>query len=451
MTFKIPKGVFDILPYALPTEENWKDSHKWRYVESVIYQLCTLFGFEEIRTPIFESTELFTRSAGHTSDIVTKEMYTFLDKKNRSLSLRPEGTASVMRSLIENHLEVHRNEIKLFYIGPMFRYERQQAGRYRQHHQFGVESIGASSPISDLEVIHLLASFFQAIGLKKFSLLINTLGDISDRVRYKEALQNYLKPHYQELSEESKIRFEKNPLRILDSKDSKDQAILQEAPLLDAFIGKEARAHFEELLCQLSLYGLSFTLAPQLVRGLDYYNRTVFEFTTESGNAQNSLGGGGRYDGLLASLQGPSLPAVGFGCGLERIIRSLCLQEFSFPITKKPVLILPIEEGKNAALSLLKKLRQKGIPASYNFSEQKLKKRLQNADKEGFDYILLIGPDEIAKGICQLKHLPSSTSLELSLLELETKLSTLSDFDPCQPLLYFSELANQIRQTQKPT
>ncbi|NGX30517.1 MAG: Histidine--tRNA ligase, partial [Candidatus Anoxychlamydiales bacterium] len=320
MKYQIPKGLFDILPNA---KESFKEVNRWQYLESIINKLAIDYNFEEIRVPIFEKTELFLRGVGATSDIASKELYTFLDKAKRSMSLRPEGTASVMRAFIENNLSQEKKFHKLYYMGPMFRYDRPQKGRYRQHHQLGVEIIGDKSFEIDAEVIDMLVTLFKRLELKNLKLLINSIGDLETRTNYKKALLDFLKPNFENLSEESKARFDKNPMRILDSKDERDKKILKEAPSILDFLSDAAKKHFENLLNLLDKLDIKYEVDSKLVRGLDYYDDTVFEVVSEKlGGAQNSLGGGGRYNSLLKSLGGPDLPGIGFACGLERILQT---------------------------------------------------------------------------------------------------------------------------------
>ena len=351
MDYSRPKGTFDILPEETKSQNKWKESAKWQYVESIIRDVAMCYGYQEVRTPIFETTKLFTRGVGETSDIVSKEMYTFLDKGERSMSLRPEGTASVMRAFAEGGLQQLGNFHKFFYIGPFFRYDRPQAGRYRQFHQFGIEAIGNGSPEQDFEAIELLYELYRRLGLKNLHVMINTLGDQSCRETYKRALLSYLKPHFSLLSKESQARFTKNPLRILDSKAPEERQLLQTAPSILDFLSSEGKAHFDSLCLLLEKQHLPFTLAPQLVRGLDYYNHTVFEITSDVLGAQNTIGAGGRYDGLLPDVGGPDLPCVGFSTGLERILHTMHGQNSPFPEKVGPtVVLIPLDAAAKSTL-----------------------------------------------------------------------------------------------------
>lgn len=418
MKYSIPPGVFDIIPNS--PQELWKSSYLWSYVENIIRQTAREYGYQEIRTPLFERTELFLRSVGESSDIVTKEMYTFDDKGGRSLSLRPEGTAPAIRAFIENHLSQTAPIHKLFYIAPMFRYERAQAGRYRQHHQFGIEAIGISNPEQDVEVIDLLWTLYKRLGLKSLTLYINSIGDMESRLAFRRALKNYLEPHLASLSADSQARFETNPLRILDSKDPKDQALIAEAPSILDFLSDESRAHFERVQDLLDLLEIPYKINPLLVRGLDYYNKTVFEITAGELGAQNSIGGGGRYDGLVESLGGPDLPAFGFGTGIERIIQTMINQGVTLPKADHPVIFFIAlgESAQRTCFKLLHDLHQAGIPAQMDFTGRKLGKIMQYADQIKATYVCVIGEDEIAKHEVELKEMATGNKIKISLTDL---------------------------------
>lgn len=426
MSIPIPPGVFDIVPYA---KETWRGSHLWGYVESVIRDLARDYGYHEIRTPLFERTELFQRGVGETSDIVSKEMYTFTDKGGRSLSLRPEGTAPAIRAIIEHRLDQGMPIPKVFYIGPMFRYERSQAGRYRQHHQFGVEALGNGSPEQDAEVIDLLWTLYQRLGLKNLELRLNSIGDTECRLTYRRALQDYLQNSFEQLSEDSKNRFNTNPLRILDSKDLNDQKLLENAPSILDFLKPECRDHFQKVQQLLTQLNIPFVITPTLVRGLDYYNRTVFEVVAGDLGAQNSIGGGGRYDGLIKLLGGPDLPAMGFGTGIERIIQTLLKQEIATPAVEKPVLFLiPLgEEARKTCFTILHQLRQDRIPTQMDFSGRKLNKVMQTANEAGAQYVIVLGENELREGMVDLKEMATGEVVKAPLsalshiLKLESK------------------------------
>ncbi len=419
MAIPIPKGVFDLLPDP-PEKEPWKGSGLWQQVEREIRQQARLYGYREIRTPAFERTELFARGVGAGTDIVSKEMYTFEDKGGRSMSLRPEGTAPVIRSFLENHLEQHPELQKLYYIVPMFRYERQQAGRYRQHHQFGVEVIGSDAPELDAEIIDLLLDLYQKLGLKNLTLHLSSLGDRADREPFRKALTDHFLPHKQKLSTDSQERLERNPLRILDSKAAQDQPHIETAPSMLEFLSPAAKHHFEAVQEILTSLGIPFEVNTRLVRGLDYYNRTVFEITAEELGAQNSIGGGGRYDGLLKTLGGPDLPALGFGAGLERLIQTMLGQKVALPSPPHPTLLLiPVgEESRKACFLLASKLRREGLATDVELTGKRVKGGLRIADSLQIPYVCVIGEEELKTGKCELKEMATHTATEVDLHNL---------------------------------
>jgi histidyl-tRNA synthetase len=427
MNYSSAKGTFDILPSEKDEEEKWRESSHWQYLEGVLRRAAHDYGFQEIRTPIFEKTELFVRSVGETSDIVTKEMYTFIDKGERSMTLRPEGTASVIRSFVENKLYAESSLHKYFYIGPMFRYERPQAGRYRQHHQFGAEAIGIGTAAQDVELIDLLCEIYRRLGLKDLMVQINSVGDAASRAAYKQALTQYLQPHLGSLSADSQVRFEKNILRILDSKDPKDQEILQKAPLLSDSLTAEAKAHFEEVLHRLETLKINYAVNQKLVRGLDYYNKTVFEITTSNLGAQNSIGGGGRYDGLVEAFGGPSLPSVGFATGLERVLQTMLKQKTPFPGTPHPfVFFVPMgEKALDVCFALTCQLRHEKIMAEIDLSGKKVQHGLQIASQLGADFAVVIGEEELSSKRIKLKNMATRESIDCGLDELIAKLKML--------------------------
>ncbi len=407
MKQSIAKGTFDLLPEDPTPEGVWRATHLWQFLEQTIHTLAKAYGYREIRTPIFERTELFIRGVGESSDIVTKEMYTFEDKAGRSMTLRPEGTASVMRSFIEKNLDQKPGKQKLYYIGPMFRYERPQAGRYRQHHQFGVEAIGDGSPEQDVEVIDLLCELYRRLGLKDLSVMLNSVGDGQSRKEYKEALRSFLQPKIDQLSEESKVRFEKNVLRILDSKDPTDQKLLIGAPSILEFLSKDAREHFERVQELLDKLGIDYVINPKLVRGLDYYTKTVFEVTSGQLGSQNAIGAGGRYDGLTATLGGPDLPSVGFAAGLERILQTMLAQNVPLPSPPHPtVFLIPMgNPAKEVCIELVYKLRHQNIPSEIDCNSKKVGKSLEQAVHLGSTYAIIVGDEELVEKSVKIKHL----------------------------------------------
>ncbi|MDJ0651405.1 MAG: histidine--tRNA ligase [Simkaniaceae bacterium] len=416
MKYSLPKGTFDILPNAAKAQDQWKESHRWHYLESVMRDLAHTYGYQEIRTPIFEKTELFSRSVGETSDIVSKEMYTFQDKADRSMSLRPEGTVSVMRAFTQNSLQQLGSNHKFFYIGPFFRYDRPQAGRFRQFHQFGIECIGNGEPDQDFEAVALLYALFRRLGLKNLNVLVNSLGDQQCREKYQKALLEFLKPHFGTLSQDSQTRFTKNPLRILDSKDEKERALLKNAPSILHFLSDESQKQFDSLCEQLTSHAIPFQITPQLVRGLDYYNHTVFEITSDTLGAQNTIGGGGRYDGLLPAIGGPDLPCIGFSTGVERILQTMEGQNIPFPEKPSPLVsFIPLgDAAKKVAQTLLYKLRHHHI-SSVLIETKKIQKGLQRAKQINASYSVIIGEEELKENRGQIKTMKTWETEELSL------------------------------------
>lgn len=415
MSVQSPKGTFDILPYG--ADETWKLSFLWQHAEKIIREAARDYGYSEIRTPIYERTELFCRGVGDASDIVMKEMFTFLDRGERSISLRPEGTASVMRAFLEHKMAQERPVHKFFYIGSMFRYERPQSGRYRQFHQFGVEAIGCDQPAQDAETIDLLWEICRRLGLQGLKLHINSVGDAASRQAYREALQDFLRPQYESLSQDSKTRFEKNPLRILDSKDGGDKKILEGAPSILSSLSSEAKDHFNEVRFLLDRIGIPYEINDRIVRGLDYYTKTVFEITADVLGAQNALGGGGRFDGLIGSLGGPDLPAVGFAGGIERVLQTMLAQNAALPPQSVPLLtLLPLgDEARRACFVLATKARRRGVFVEVDLHAKKVQAGLQTASKLGARYCAIIGSEEIAKGLAQLKTLATRQQAEVPL------------------------------------
>lgn len=414
MHFQVPKGTFDVLPYG--AEEKWRLSSLWIRVETLLREVASDYGYQEIRTPIYEQAELFDRGVGETSDIVSKEMFTFLDKGGRQLALRPEGTSSVMRAFMEHGLAQKGGLHRFFYLGPMFRYERPQSGRYRQHTQFGVEVIGGKGAELDAEVIDLLFQVYQRLGLKNLTVHLNSVGDPPSRASYREALLGYLRPYFQDLSSDSQVRFEKNPLRILDSKDPKDKEILQGAPSLSAHLTTEAKEHFEQVQERLASIGIPFVVNDKIVRGLDYYNKTVFEVLSTDLKAQNTMGAGGRYDGLLKQLGGADLPSVGFATGLERVLQALVQLYPEVSPEKGPVAyFIPMgDEALGKCFTLATLCRREGISAGIELQAKKLQAALQNGSKERARFFILIGSEEIEKRTVQVKHAETREQEEIA-------------------------------------
>ncbi|MCH9630529.1 MAG: Histidine--tRNA ligase [Chlamydiia bacterium] len=427
MKYTQPKGTFDIVPKPIKEEEAWKGSSRWQYIEEIITQTASDYGFSEIRTPVFEKTDLFIRSVGGSSDIVSKEMYTFEDKAGRSMSLRPEGTAPVVRAFIENHMQQHGSHHKLYYLGPYFRYDRPQAGRFRQFHQFGVEAIGRSDPYQDAEIIDFVCEIYKRLGIQNLNVLVNSVGDKESRASYKNALIKFLTPHFDSLSKDSKERFEKNPLRILDTKDEKEIELLKKAPLLSDYLTPKCKQHFDEVLEILKGLHIPYTIAPQLVRGLDYYNMTVFEVTSNVLGAQNSIGAGGRYDGLMKDIGGQDLPSIGFATGMERILSTMQGQDCTFGKEKAPfIFFIPLgDSAKKITFESLTELRHKQVPSEMYVKSQKMQKALQEANEQNATYAVIIGEHELEKEVFQIKNLETRDSEELPLSSIVKHLYSL--------------------------
>jgi histidyl-tRNA synthetase len=395
---RAPKGFADILP-----AESWK----WQAVEEVARQVSALYHFAEIRTPIIESTELFHRGVGETTDIVHKETFTFNDRGGESMTLRPEGTAGVARAVIEGGLLNDEGaRLKVFYIGPNFRYERPQKGRLRQHYQFGAEAFGVAEPQQDVECILLQMDFYRRCGLKDLELQINSLGDAESKQRYREALVAFLTPKAGELSEDSQRRLEENPLRILDSKDPRDRKAVEGAPPAVESLSEKSRAHFDRVLALLAGRA-DFQVNPNLVRGFDYYTETLWEVTAAGLGAQNAIGGGGRYDNLVAQLDGRPTPGVGFGSGIERLLIALDAQGVRLPRQDRPLiwLISQGDDAKSANWDLLAELRAAGFAADFDPTGRSVKSQFKLADRQGAAYCLVVGEQELQNQTVVLKNL----------------------------------------------
>ncbi|MGG0667522.1 histidine--tRNA ligase [Lederbergia citrisecunda] len=401
MNFKVPRGTQDILP-----SESWK----WQKVESIIREICVNYRYKEIRTPIFEQTELFQRTVGDTTDIVTKEMYTFMDRGNRSMTLRPEGTAPVVRSFVENKMFGYPDQpVKLYYQGPMFRYERQQAGRYRQFVQFGVEAIGSADPAIDAEVIALAMDVYKRAGLTDVKLVLNSLGDRESRNAHRDALVAHFTSHIEEFCSDCQSRLEKNPLRILDCKVDRENPLMETAPSLADFLNEQSAAYFEQVKGYLDDVGIAYELDPNLVRGLDYYNHTAFEImSTAAGfGAITTLCGGGRYNGLAEEIGGPSAPGIGFGMSIERLLLAMEAEGKSFTQEAElDVYIVTLEESAHRkGFKLLNELRSAGIRADMDYMDRKMKAQMKSADRYNAKAVIVIGEDEVEGNVVQLKNM----------------------------------------------
>lgn len=401
------RGTKDILP------SNMKN---WYFIENKLKQVSSLFGFGEIRTPIIEKTEVFARTIGEETDIVNKEMYTFSDRNGESITLRPEMTAAVVRAIIQNNLLLSRNPLRLWYYGPLFRYERPQKGRLRQFHQYGAELIGSYEPDADAEIILLATTIFNELGIKEYKILLNSLGNKQSRVNYRKILFEYFKEHSHLLSEDSKMRLEKNPLRILDSKDPQDASIISNAPIISDSLDSESLAHFETLQTILKENKVQFEINPRLVRGLDYYTHTVFEFQSPLLGAQDSFGGGGRYNDLFQQLSATATPAVGFALGIERILLILEAQN-SLPIEKnKTIYIARVGNfSKKNVHNLAQLLRKEKIPVVFDINNRSLKAQLREANKLGAKFVLILGEEEYTRNEVIIRNMENSDQKNLSL------------------------------------
>ena len=411
MLTKAPRGTNDIIA---------ADSRKWQYIEEKARDICRRFGFGEIRTPTFEHTELFLRGVGDTTDVVEKQMYTFEDKGNRSITLRPEGTASAARAYIEHNLGAQPLPIKLYYIIPCFRYEKPQAGRLREFHQFGVEVFGSPAPTVDAEIISLAILLLNELGLRDLSLNINSIGCPSCRKAYNEKLIAYFKAHEDELCDTCKSRLERNPLRILDCKSPVCGALAKDAPKLIDYICEECSEHFNTVKSLLDGMGIAYTVDPDIVRGLDYYTKTVFEIASNDIGSQSAVCGGGRYDGLIEELGGAPTPGIGFALGIERLIMVMEKKGLPFGEVAEPKLFVAnIGDSAGAyAEKLVYSLRQSGIICEKDRMGRSLKAQMKYADKSGFAYTVVLGDDEIAQKRATLKRMSDGESVVVELDEL---------------------------------
>ncbi|MBV8655638.1 MAG: histidine--tRNA ligase [Candidatus Eremiobacteraeota bacterium] len=402
-----PRGTQDFFP---------PQSARWIALESTIHALAGRFGYGEIRTPLFESTDLFVRGVGDTTDIVEKEMYTFTDRGDRSLTLRPEFTAPVVRAALEHNLFA-QGPVRLYYLGPIFRYERPQKGRYRQSHQFGIECFGFAGPEADFEVISLAWNLITGYGIADAKLNLNSIGDDECRPRYREALLAHFGPHAASLSEDSRRRLDRNPLRLLDSKDPADAPFVETAPTFESVLCAACREHFEALKAYLSLAGIPFTVNSRIVRGLDYYNRTVFEITSEALGAQSTVLGGGRYDGLVRSLGGPDTPGVGFAVGMERFLMMIeALAPQAEPPRRGVQAIALGAQARAALVPVIAELRRTlDVPTFADYQDRKLLAHLKLADRNGARYALIAGSEELAAGRLVLRDLQDRTDRHVPL------------------------------------
>lgn len=415
MLTNAPRGTKDILPDTVGD---------WNYVEGEIRELCRRFGYSEIRTPIFEHTELFQRGIGEGTDVVDKEMYTFTDRGERSITLRPENTASAVRAYLQNKLYAQSNLVKLFYIGSMFRYDRPQAGRMREFHQFGVEALGEANPAVDAEVILLAMNLLEGLGLKDLELSINSVGCPKCRSKYRTMLQDFFRDKLEDLCEDCRSRFERSPLRILDCKKDSDKPYMADAPKITDCLCEECADHFAKLKELLTSAGISFTHDPRLVRGLDYYTKTAFEIKYPPLGAQSAVAGGGRYDGLIEEMGGNPTPAVGFATGLERLLLALESQNL-LPEKNRSVDAYVVALGEAAqaeGFKLLNNLRQQGLSAAMDFAGRSMKAQMKQANKLGAKYSVILGEDEIAEGVVMLRSMEDSSQAKVPMNQVAEKI-----------------------------
>ena len=398
MAYKAPRGTTDLLP---------ESQKHWRYIEAKAVELCRRYGYERLDTPVFEDSRLFVRSVGEDTDIVEKETYTFEDRGGDFLTLRPEGTAPVCRAYLEHGMHNLSQPVRLYYFCPVFRYDRPQAGRYRQHHQFGAEALGDGDPSVDAEVIELAWGLMSALGLKSVSLLVNSIGDKVCRPGYLEALKGYYAGHISQLCRDCRVRIEKNPLRLLDCKQESCQPLGQDAPRSADHLCGECQEHWDQLLEYLKLIDIPYKVDHRLVRGLDYYTRTVFEIQPEQEGAQSTICGGGRYDGLVEQLEGKPTPGIGFATGMERLIINLKRDQVEVHGEPSPrYLVAGAGEGtRNAALEIASKMRRLGVGAVLSSGARSLRGQLRQANTLGVDYVVIVGDDELARGQVSLRDM----------------------------------------------
>ncbi len=416
-----PRGTHDILPEEIPL---------WHWLEAKFRTIARLYQYHEIRTPLFEATGVFSRTAGETSDLVRKEMYTFNDRGDDSMTLRPEGTASVVRAYLQHGMNATQSLAKLYYVAPIFRYERPQAGRYRQHHQVGIEALGSKDAALDAEVIALGWHYLNDIGLVSPTLFLNSVGCAACRPAYRERLVAFLAPLAPQLSDDSRRRLDANPMRILDSKEEGDRALTADAPRMLDHLCEECQDHFARVQSHLLALEVSFEVDPRLVRGLDYYTKTAFEFKHAGLGAQDTVLGGGRYDGLVEQLGGPATPGVGFGSGIERALEALKADGVHpiAPVTRPEVFLATMgDDAHKAGVALLGELRREGVSAEMSYGARSLKAQMKQANKSGARLALLLGDDELARGEATLRWLATSEQQPIGLRDLARSLKTLLD------------------------
>lgn len=420
MKLQKPKGTQDILPVA---------AAKWQYVEGVARETFKQYHYGEIRTPMFEHYEVISRSVGDTTDIVTKEMYDFYDKGDRHITLRPEGTAPVVRSYVENKLfapEVQK-PVKLYYIGSMFRYERPQAGRLREFHQIGVECFGSANPATDVETIAMAYHLFERLGIKGVTLHLNSLGNAASRVAYRQALIDYLSPMRETLSKDSQRRLDENPLRVLDSKEKEDKIAVANAPSILDYLDEESQAHFDAVRSMLEALAIPYVIDTNMVRGLDYYNHTIFEFITEVDQSELTICAGGRYDGLVEYFGGPATPGFGFGLGLERLLLILDKQGVELPIEESLDVYIAVlgADANVAALALTQAIRRQGFTVERDYLGRKIKAQFKSADAFKAKVVITLGESEIKTGQAVLKHNQTRQEMTVSFDQIQTNFASI--------------------------
>lgn len=424
MNYQRPKGTNDILP---------GESEKWQFVEETARLLFKDYQFDEIRTPLFEHIEVISRSVGDTSDIVTKEMYDFYDKGDRHITLRPEGTAPIVRSFVENKLygPEFPKPYKVYYTGPMFRYERPQKGRLRQFHQIGVECFGSKNPATDVEIMAMALAFFEQLGISDLRLVINTLGDSETRVSYRQALIEYLTPFEEQLSADSKRRLHENPLRVLDSKDKKDKEIVANAPQILDYLTAESKTHFETVTAMLDALGIVYEVDSNMVRGLDYYTHTIFEIMHDSDalGTQSTICAGGRYDNLIEEFGGESTPGFGFGIGIERVLLTLDSEGIELPtIDTIDAYVVHLGEETNVeALKLVQAIRNAGFSADRDYMGRKAKAQFKSADKAKARLVVTIGDSELAEQQVKIKNMATRVEATYPLAKIYDEFATVYD------------------------
>lgn len=409
--YKAPRGTQDILP---------EDQPYWDFVREAAARVCALFGYERIETPVFEEASLFTRGVGEVTDIVQKEMYVFEDRSGLELALRPDGTAAACRAYLEHGMHNLPQPVRLWYTTPIFRYDRPQAGRYRQHHQFGAEAIGDGAPAVDAEIVELLWRLYEELGLSSLTLHLNSIGDQKCRPKYLEVLRDYYRDKLSLVCDDCRTRFERNPLRLLDCKEERCQPIIAGAPPIADHLCDECAAHFEGLKSYLAAASIGFELNPRLVRGLDYYTRTVFEFQPLEEGGQSTIGGGGRYDGLIELLGGRPTPGIGFGTGFERIILNLKRQGVPLGKRERPRVYIAMQtaDARLPAFRLASDLRRAGIPSVLASGERSLKAQMRHADALGAEYAAILGERELAEGSVTLRRLAGGTQRKVGVAEV---------------------------------